>query len=186
MQGGYFIPRFSYSGEGGNAFPVLKKGSEKMSIAVVKIDGLQNLEAELEFLRTRLDDETENALKMRVAYEAECREFRVDNDAKILEAKQELDVAESRIAGLKAEVAEKERLLDGIQGREADENRRRQGQQDFELANQRLAESRAELEKLTAEYRAMPDKIGLAEWQFHQALRAFNDAKSHIVSASEY
>lgn len=61
------------------------------------------------------------------------------------------------------------------------DNRRQQAQRDFELAGERLAESRAELEKLRAEYRAMPDKIGLAEWQFNQALRALNEAKSVVA-----
>jgi len=76
---------------------------------------------------------------------------------------------------------QKEHESEEFQICEEKDSRKRQAQRDFELASERLAKSRAELEKLRAEYRAMPDKIGLAEWQFHQALTAFNEAKSRTL-----
>lgn len=67
---------------------------------------------------------------------------------------------------------------------EEPENCQRQREREFDHARERLAQSRAELEKLTAEYRAMPDKIRLAEWHFHQALRLFNEVKSLVAGVS--
>ena len=58
-----------------------------------------------------------------------------------------------------------------------DDSLRRRAQRDFELAIERLAESRAELEKVRAEYQAMPDRIRLLEWQFNQALKTFAEVK---------
>jgi DNA repair exonuclease SbcCD ATPase subunit len=151
----------------------------------IKTNEAPNLVAELEGLRTQLNDALEHVSRMREAYAAHWRESAYNNDAKFLAMKQQLEIAEDRVAAIKTEIAEKERLLDGMQGREADENRWRQRQEDFEVASRRLAETRAELEKLTAEYRAMPDKIGLAEWRFHEALRGFNKAKTRSPEVNE-
>src|SRR6516225_3530389 len=125
----------------------------------------------------RLNSEIENVAKMRDAYTAQCRALAGADDVKILAAKQKLEVAESRVEGIKAEIASKERLLDEAQGRVFEENRRRQLEADFELASERLATSQAEIERLRAEYSAFSEKIRVAEWNFHLALRAFNAAK---------
>jgi hypothetical protein len=93
-------------------------------------------------------------------------------------------VATSRIEGKKPEIAEKERLLDQAQCREAEESRRRQLEQDFECASERLAASHTEVAKLRAECMALPEKIRLAEWHFHQALRVFNLAERARAGAT--
>ncbi len=54
-------------------------------------------------------------------------------------------------------------------------------QQDFERASERLAATQAEIARLRAEYLALPEKIRLAEWHFHEALRQFNEAKQHVA-----
>lgn len=53
-------------------------------------------------------------------------------------------------------------------------------QRDFEAARARLAESKAELERLRAECRAMPAKMRIAEWDFNNALKALGEAKSRV------
>jgi hypothetical protein len=105
----------------------------------------QALADELKILREKLEIET-NAVKQR---EENSLEFRIDL--------------------IRAEIADKERRLDEIQGREAEENRRQQ--QDFERTSERLAESQAEIARLRTEYCALPEKIRVAEWHFHKALR---------------
>jgi hypothetical protein len=135
---------------------------------------------ELDALRKRLNNELEAVAKLRKEYEAECRRLDQRDDANVFAAKQRLDVATSRIEGKEAEIAEKERLLDQAQGRQADEQRSREAQQDFERASERLAESQAALAELRAEYVAIPERIRLAEWNFSEALRAYNEAKSQV------
>jgi hypothetical protein len=95
------------------------------------------------------------------------------DDAEVIAAKQRLDMATTRIEGKKAEISEKERLLDQAQGREAEESRRRQVEQDFERATERLNATQAEIARLKTQHLALPEKIRLAEWHFHEALRAF-------------
>jgi cell division septum initiation protein DivIVA len=114
---------------------------------------IRSLEQELKSLREKLQEEIHN-LKP-------CEEYS----------------AEHRIEATRTAIAEKERLLDEAQGREAEGVRKQRAEADFNRANESLAESQAEVEKLRAEYRALPDKIGSAEWRFNQALRAFTAAK---------
>src|SRR5215469_8143981 len=98
-------------------------------MAVSKAD-VQALSAELDTLRVTLKNEIEHAAKMRDTYTAECRRLASGEDAKILGAKQRLDLAESRVDGIKIEIAEKERISDEIQGLEAEESRRQQARKD--------------------------------------------------------
>jgi chromosome segregation ATPase len=120
---------------------------------------IRSLAHELQSLREKLEKET-STLKQREEYSPE-----------------------RRIDGIRAEIAEKEDLLDQIQGREADENRKWKAQQNFERAGRQLAESQGELQRLRAEYSALPGKIRQAEWNFNQALREFNMAKEAKTTA---
>jgi ABC-type phosphate transport system auxiliary subunit len=110
-------------------------------------------------------------------YGADCRRAARGEAAKVLAAKQQLELAVSQTEGIRAELAEQEQALDQIQGLEAEESRRRQVQQDFERAGERLAASQAEIARLKAEYLTLAEKLRLAEWHFHEALRMFNLAK---------
>lgn len=156
-----------------------------MPIDLVKMDGSQKLQAELELLRTQLNLETENALKMRKAYETECRRLARGDSANVLATKRQLDLATSRLEGIQAEIAEKGRVLDEAQGRDAKEARRLLALKEFELACDRVAEFQAELSKLRAEHIALPEKIHAAEWRFNQALRNLNEAKTRVASQDE-
>jgi hypothetical protein len=138
---------------------------------------MRALGAEVDVLRSRLNNELKTVAKLREEYDAECRRMARGEGAKVLAAKQQLDLAVGQTEGIRAELAEKEQALDQIQGLEAEESRRRQVQQDFERASERLTATQAEIAKLRAEYLAFPEKIRLAEWHFHQALRQFNEAK---------
>jgi hypothetical protein len=161
-----------------NAFPLSRKeGPEMASKVVAKKNEAEVLAAELELLRTKLSDEMRNASRMREEYETQCRRLAHGDNANALGAKQGLDLATSRLEGVKAEIAEKERLLDEIQGREADENRRRDAEQKLDRAREELSLSQAELAKLRAEYLAMGEKIRLAEWRFQLALRGLHDPR---------
>lgn len=131
---------------------------------------------ELDALRARLKAETVNEATLRQAYEAACRPVPGD-DATLLAAKQRLDLAIARIDGMRNEIARKDSLLDEMQGREAEESLRNQIQTEFERASEKLVVSQAELAKLRAEYAAFPEKIRQAQWCFHEALRAFQEAK---------
>ena len=135
------------------------------------------LAANLRLLRGQLEILTESAAKLRADYNNACRNLARGEDADVLMAKDRLDVAISEIEGLKAEIAEKEGILGKLEQRAVEERQRQKLEEDCTLASQRVAESQAEIEKLTAEYVALPGKIKQAEWQFNEALRALNLAK---------
>ena len=153
------------------------------SMVVTKND-TQALADDLQSLREKLENETNIATRLREAYGAECRQLARGEDANVIASKQKLDLVISRIDGIKAEIAEKERLLDKIQGREAEENRRKQVQQDFERAKEQLTSSEARLARLNGEYSVLVTETQQAEWRFHQALRVYNDAKSRLAEVS--
>lgn len=125
------------------------------------------LVAELEEIRSRLNEETENAATLREEYENECCQLTDCDDQKALAAKQRLDVVLGRIEGIKGEVAARKRQIDELQGREADGVRRRQAELELEQAKEQLAASQAQLASLKAEWAALPEKIHRAEWQFN-------------------
>jgi hypothetical protein len=118
---------------------------------------IRSLEQELKSLRGKLQEEIHNLRP--------CEEYS----------------AEHRVELIRTAIAEKERLLDEAQGREAEKMIRQQAQADYMRANEILVESQAELQQLRVQHGALTDKIGRAEWQFNQALRAFVEAKSRVA-----
>jgi len=138
------------------------------------------LTADLEELRSRLNQDTENAASLRAEYEGAWRGFGPSDEAKVFSDKQRLDVALSRIEGIQADITQREREVDERQGLAAHEDRRRQAELDFDHANELLINSQAELAKLKAEFAVLPQRICNAEWHFNQALRTLNDAKQRM------
>ncbi|MGA8150349.1 MAG: hypothetical protein WB952_05325 [Terriglobales bacterium] len=142
-----------------------------MAIAMATPD----LRVEVEHLVRLLAEAECDHQKAQASYENACSRLARGDGNDIDSAKKWVDRANALVIGIRSELGSKRSMLDKLDADEAESRARDQATEALRLADENIRTTQAELDRLQALYRQLPDEIAKARFAFSRALLARAD-----------